>query len=181
VILYAKYAKLIIIFALIIIAGCANNPRLQDQNNLEEALANKKFEDQTEFRGRLALRIDAQTPQDSSQPQSFSGGFELSGTAQTGTLLLFSPLGSTLAALNWRPGVAQMRNNGTVREFESLGAMVQSATGADLPIASLFSWLQGKANDAPGWSADLSRRADGRITARRANPNPPLELRVILD
>lgn len=180
-ILYLKFEKILIIFSLLIMAGCANNSRLDNQKSSEVNVVEKKSEDQTEFRGRLALRIDAEMPLDASQPQSFSGSFELSGTAQAGSLLLYSPLGSTVAALSWRPGVAQMQNNGVVREFESLGAMVQSATGADLPIASLFNWLSGKTSDTPGWSADLSRRADGRITARRASPHPPLELRVILD
>ena len=180
-ILKERFAKILIIFALLLVASCATNSRLDVQNASLSDSQEKKIEDQIEFRGRLALKIDAEVSQELGQPQSFSGSFELTGNAQAGSLLLFSPLGSTVAALNWRPGVAQMQNNNAVREFESLGAMVYSATGAELPIASLFAWLNGKTSEAPGWTVDLSRRVDGRVTARRASPNPPLELRVILD
>jgi outer membrane lipoprotein LolB len=31
----------------------------------------------------------------------------------------------------------------------------------------------------PGWQADLTRQAEGRITARRSAPLPTAELRVV--
>ncbi len=180
-ILTKHFALLLVYIAIFNIAGCANNTRLELPKNLEENSSTEKFQIKTEFRGRLALRIDGEQSQELNPPQSFSGSFDLTGTAQTGALLLYSPLGSTVASLNWSPGTAQMDNGGTTRQFESLDAMVQSATGAKLPLAGLFSWLNGRNVDLPGWSADLSRWADGRITARRASPAPQLELRIILE
>ncbi len=180
-ILLSNIAKYLILFEILLVAGCANIARLDDQVNSKETSLGEKSEIKTEFRGRLALRVEAQTPQDIGQGQSFSGSFELTGNAQTGTLLLFSPLGSTVAALYWAPGVAQLESGGSTRQFESLGAMLQNATGAELPIAGLFSWLNGRPANATGWSADLSRWSDGRITAQRSSPSPKLELRIILD
>ena len=180
-ILIRNFAVFLIYFTTFNIAGCANNTRLGANENSSDNFSQEKLQTKTEFRGRLALRIDGEQSQELNQPQSFSGSFDLTGTAQTGTLLLYSPLGSTVAALNWSPGTAQMESGGATRQFESLGAMVQSATGAELPIAGLFLWLNGRNADLPGWSPDLSRWAEGRITARRASPAPQLELRIILE
>jgi outer membrane lipoprotein LolB len=118
---------------------------------------------------------------DSEQPQSFSAGFELTGNAQTGALVLTSPLGSTLAALNWTPHTAVMRANGDSRRFDSLDELLQNATGAAIPIATLFAWLRGDHASAPGWLADLSQLAQGRLMARRATPSPAVELRLVLE
>ena len=180
-ILFRYFAVFLIYIAIFNISGCANISRLESQKISKENSSEEKFQTVTEFRGRLALRIDGEQNQEQNQPQSFSGSFDLTGNTQTGALLLYSPLGSTVAALNWRPGSAQLDSGGAARQFESLDAMVKSAAGAELPIAGLFAWLNGRQADLPGWSADLSRWADGRITARRASPAPQLELRIILD
>ena len=45
----------------------------------------------------------------------------------------------------------------------------------------LFGWLRGEPQAVPGWSADLSALAAGRLSARRLMPLPTAELRVILD
>lgn len=184
-ILNHNIAKYLTFFASIIIASCANNKRLELPNSIETISSINKKQIKTEFRGRLALRI-AQDPsqnlsENPAQPQSFSGSFELNGTALLGKLLLFSPLGTTLAALSWGPGMAQLDTGGATRQFESLDAMLLSATGTALPIGSLFSWLNGEPASSPDWAADVSQAANGRITARRARPAPEVELRVILD
>jgi outer membrane lipoprotein LolB len=118
---------------------------------------------------------------DSEQPQSFSAGFELTGTAHTGALVLSSPLGNILAALSWTPDSAFMRANGELRRFESLDALLLTATGAAIPIATLFAWLQGDNASAPGWLADLTQLDAGRLVARRTEPAPPVELRLVLE
>jgi outer membrane lipoprotein LolB len=175
------FAKILVIFASLIIAGCANYSTALKHEDSKENNLTRKFPVKTEFRGRLSLKIDADSAQNQTQPQFFSGAFELIGNVQNGTLVLYSPLGNTVAALNWSPGVAQLESSGATRQFDSLGAMVQSATGADLPIDSLFSWLNGNPAQAPGWMADLSGADNGRVTARRVSPTPPVELRIILD
>ncbi|MBC7681638.1 MAG: outer membrane lipoprotein LolB [Ferruginibacter sp.] len=125
--------------------------------------------------GRLALQVDG------SAAQSFSAGFELKGSAQAGELMLFNPLGGTLARMVWQPGSATLHANGEVQPFDSLEALVAHATGAPLPLAALFDWLHGSNTLVPGWQADLGRLADGRLTAVRSQPDPAATLRVVLD
>ncbi|MFT3718026.1 outer membrane lipoprotein LolB [Pseudorhodoferax sp.] len=124
--------------------------------------------------GRLALQIA------SDPPQSFNAAFELRGAPQAGELRLYSPLGSTLAELRWAAGRAELLARGELRLYDSIDALTEDATGTSLPLAALFAWLDGRPADVPGWQADLSRIADGRLSARRDMPLPPAELRVVL-
>ena len=125
--------------------------------------------------GRLALQVDG------SASQSFSASFELKGSAEAGELILFNPLGGTLARMVWQPGSATLHANGEVRPFASLDALVAQATGAPLPLAALFDWLHGSNTPVPGWQADLARLDDGRLTAVRNQPEPTATLRIVLD
>ena len=95
--------------------------------------------------------------------------------------MLYGPLGSTAAHLNWTPDAATLRSNGSVRQFNSLDALALQATGTNLPIAALFDWLAGRDVPVPGWQADLSQLGQGRLTARRTQPEPSAELRLILE
>lgn len=131
---------------------------------------------QSIWRGRLALRVD-QHP----EPTSFFASFELSGQAGAGELTLSTPLGTTLAQLRWNPQQALLRNNGQTRAFDSLDALATEATGTAIPIAALFEWLQGRPAAADGWSADLSQLEAGRLLARRSQPEPVAELRLIIE
>lgn len=135
------------------------------------------------YTGRMSLKIDAVDPQalGPQQGQFFSTSFELSGNAQAGQLTLVSPLGSVLAVLNWTDSTALIRANGELRRFNSLDALVLHATGAAIPVASLFAWLRGVEAEAPGWQVDLSRLSSGRLVARRMEPLPTAELRLILE
>ena len=126
----------------------------------------------------MAVRIDGVND---SPPQSFSASFDLIGQASTGELILYGPLGTAAAHLNWTPEAATLRSNGTVRHFNSLSELVQQATGTDLPIAALFDWLAGRDLPVPGWQADLSQLSQGRLTARRLHPEPTAELRLIFE
>ncbi|WP_326536395.1 outer membrane lipoprotein LolB [Pseudorhodoferax sp.] len=126
------------------------------------------------WNGRLALQVDGD------KPQSFSAGFELRGTPQAGELSLYSPLGATLAQLRWAPGTAELQADGRRRQYPSIDALTEDATGTALPLPALFAWLDGRAAEVPGWQADLSRIADGRLVARRSMPLPTAELRIVL-
>lgn len=128
---------------------------------------------QPSWNGRLALQVEGV------QAQSFSASFELRGSPERGELSLFSPLGSIAAQLRWQPGAAVLQANGQERHYASIEELSADATGTPLPLAALFEWLAGRAAEVPGWQADLSRVADGRITARRSQPTPPAELRVV--
>jgi outer membrane lipoprotein LolB len=131
------------------------------------------------WHGRLALRIDGTAAQP--QAQSLSAGFELSGNVQSGELTLLSPIGTTLAALNWSAQSASLRAHGEQRNFDSLDELTRQALGTELPVGALFAWLKGEALPVPGWQVNLSAYADGRITAQRNVPLPAAELRLLLD
>lgn len=148
--------------ALFFMAGCALPAKTNDT-------------DQPSWRGRLSLRIE------SDQVQSFAAGFELTGNAQAGELVLSTPLGSTLATLNWTAQTAVMRANGEVRHFESLDALLIQATGTAIPVATLFLWLSGEDAATTGWQADLSQLSQGRLVARRTDPAPAAELRLVFE
>jgi outer membrane lipoprotein LolB len=144
------------------LSACALPPRAPDTAG------------QSYWNGRLGLQVDGD------KPQSFSAGFELRGAPQAGELSLYSPLGATLAQLRWAPGMAELQADGQRREYPSIDALTQEATGTALPLPALFAWLDGQPADVPGWQADLSRIADGRLIARRSAPLPTAELRIVL-
>lgn len=126
--------------------------------------------------GRISLQIQ------SDPAQSFSASFELKGKAEQGELTLISPLGNVLGILRWSPLEATLDSGSQpVQRFSSVDALMAQATGAAVPLSALFAWLQGDNANVSGWSADLSRHGEGRISASRAQPAPQAELRVILD
>lgn len=129
----------------------------------------------TNWSGRLSLRVD------SDPVQSMTAGFDLRGSAHSGELALYTPLGSTLARLVWAPGEAELQWNGQRRSFDSIEALTQHATGTALPIAGLFRWLSGEPAQVAGWSADLSNLDEGKLVARRSNPLPAVEMRLVFE
>lgn len=149
----------------LMLAGCALPARVPQADDASLGV----------WRGRLALHV-ADSPS-----QSFSASFELRGRPETGELMLYNPLGGTLAALSWAAGGASLRSGGQIRQFDSLEGLVTAATGTALPVASLFDWLAGINTPVPGWEADLSALPQGRLHARRLAPAPVADLRVALD
>ncbi len=160
-----KFVYAAIFLAIFSIAGCAVPTRASVSDQSEVSL----------WRGRLAVRVESE------KPQSFSAGFELTGSSRVGQLNLYTPLGSTAAALSWSSQTAIMRSNGDVRYFESLDDLIKLALGTEIPVEALFAWLAGDNMAVAGWSADLSQHANGRITARRTAPAPVAELRLVLE
>ena len=130
--------------------------------------------EENSWNGRIALQIDGQAS------QSFSAMFELRGTAQTGGLVLFSPFGNRIAQLDWKDGHAQLVSGQDTRTSDSLDTLLQEVTGTRIPVTALFSWLKGTQASATGWQADLTGIADGRLTARRDDPQPTATLRIAL-
>lgn len=125
------------------------------------------------WNGRLALSVHSQPP------QSFSAGFDLRGTPLAGELQLISPLGNTLALVVWDASSAELRQGGQVTRRGSLDELTAELSGTAVPVAALFAWLKGEPGEVPGWQADLTRHAEGRIAARRTEPLPTAELRVV--
>jgi len=161
----ARWAPWLAPLGFVILAGCASAPRASVPADMMTG----------PWSGRLPLQVQDQAS------QSFSAAFELKGTAGTGELALFTPLGGTLAVLAWQPGSATLNANGQTREFDSLDALVAHVTGSVIPVAALFDWLRGIDTAVPGWHADLSQVAQGRIAAKRREPPPEADLRVMLE
>ncbi len=125
--------------------------------------------------GRLAVRVEG------SDRQSFSAGFELSGAAREGQLKLLSPLGNALTVIQWDETGAQVQTGQETRRYASLELLLEEASGAPIPLRTLFDWLAGIHTVLPGWSADLSDLAAGRLSAQRREPVPAIQLRLVLD
>ena len=154
------------LLATVLIAGCA---RPISDNALNDS--KKEF-----WTGRISLHVQSEPE------QSFSAGFELKGKPERGELTLVSPLGNVLGVLRWSPGEAELDSgNQKVQRFDSVDALMAQATGAAVPLSALFAWLQGDNANVSGWSADLSRHNEGRISAKRTQPTPQTDLRVVLD
>ena len=126
--------------------------------------------------GRLSVRIAGQTD------RLIAAGFDLSGSAREGQLLLSGPLGTTAARARWSPGQAVLESGGQASHHADLDALATAALGEAIPIAALFDWLRGRAwAGAPatpradgiagfeqlGWQVSLARWADGWIEAVR--------------
>ena len=165
----ARLAGWLCAATLLLAAGCASPP--------SAAPVTASTTDQAStgpWSGRLSLQVDSEPP------QGFHAGFELLGNAQTGELRLFSPLGSALASAQWDAGSALLLRGDERRAYPDIESLTAALTGAALPVATLFEWLQGRAVELPGWSVELGP-ADGRVRARRLEPAPTATLRLILD
>lgn len=127
------------------------------------------------WNGRLALNVE------SDPPQAYSAGFDLHGSPRAGELLLATPMGTTLAKVTWSPGQAKLTQGDRTTQRNSLDELTADLGGTAVPVAALFSWLQGQPAVAGGWQADLSRHADGRVTARRSHPLPAAVLRLVFE
>ena len=129
-----------------------------------------------QWAGRISLQVQGEAA------QSFSASFELRGQPERGDLTLISPIGNVLGVLRWAPGEAVLDSGGgNVQRFASVDELMAQATGAAVPLDALFAWLQGQPANVKGWTADLSRHGEGRIVAKRSDPPPQADLRVVLD
>lgn len=155
--------------ALLVLAGCATS------TDTGPARSASTPEASTAWSGRLALRID------SDPPQSFSALFDLRGTPQAGELALTTPIGNTIAVLQWSPGEALLKDGGRTRRYESVEALIEAVTGAAIPVGALFGWLAGRDAPVPGWQANLGGVANGRLQATRQSPQPTADLRIAFE
>jgi len=112
---------------------------------------------------------------------AMSARFLLRGDVHHGTLDLYSPLGTTVGALQWSPQSVRLIQGSTPERFDSLFELTEKTTGAALPIEAIFGWIQGKPIPAEGWKADLSKLPQGTLTAKRTSPLPEVTLRIKLD
>ena len=151
-----------------LLAGCATPSRTAKTLNVEHVST-------PEWQGRISVQVQGDNP------TSMSASFLLRGDANHGELDLYSPLGTTLGALQWTPQRVQLSDGGKLQYFHSLAELTEKTTGAALPVEAIFGWLQGRHVPAAGWLADLSAVTQGSLTARRITPAPEVTLRIKLD
>jgi outer membrane lipoprotein LolB len=165
--------------AVLLVSGCASLAPLPTAGE-NEAIS-----------GRLSVRVEAI----GSQPvRSFSAAFDLRGDSRAGVLGLSTPLGNVLAQARWSAsGVTLATPQGT-RAFSDLDGLTREVLGESVPVEAWFDWLRGRPSPhAPstsrgssgfeqlGWSVDLARLSDGRVTASRELPPPQVSVRIQLD
>lgn len=150
------------LFLALILSGCVS-PKITPVNN------------NAYWAGRMAIQVLKEPP------ETLSASFELQGSAQTGEMVLLSPIGTTLARLEWTPQSARLEQGSERLESPSLQTLGTRLTGTDLPVAALFEWLAGYPAEASGWQVDLSAHAQGRISAERRTPAPATLLRIVLN
>ncbi|WP_310626379.1 lipoprotein insertase outer membrane protein LolB [Limnohabitans sp.] len=150
------------------LAGCATLGRPTKTADLEPL-------HQAQWQGRISVNVQGDAP------SSMSASFFLRGDASNGELDLYSPLGTTVGALQWSPQFVQFNDGSKHQHFHSLAELTEKATGAALPIEALFGWLDGLDVRATGWQVDLSNISQGSLSARRSTPKPEVTLRIKLD
>ena len=160
-----KFIGIATLTATFLIAGCARKTSRSAFNDVEKKL----------WTGRISLQIQ------SDPVQAFFAGFELKGLAERGELLLTNPIGNVLGVVRWSPDEAELVSGNSVNRFTSVDALLEQTTGAVIPIAALFDWLNGVNTPFNGWSADLSALNAGRLVATRTEPAPHTRLRIVLD
>ena len=86
----------------------------------------------------------------------------------------------SIRSVRWSAAGAELQRGDELQRRGSLDELTRELTGAPLPVLALFDWLAGRASEASGWQADLSARPQGRLVARRAQPAPAAELRLVV-
>ncbi len=128
-----------------------------------------------QWQGRLGVKV--LYPERS----AIAAQFVLRGQANAGQLVLSSPLGTTLATLDWTERTAVLSAAGTAQPFDSLQSLSRHALGVDIPIDALFEWLKGSPASAPDWVVDLAQFANGRIHATRLGTDVHAEITLLLE
>lgn len=89
------------------------------------------------------------------------GGFVWQDSGSTLTLDLANPLGSTLARISVRDGMAVLtHSNGTQEYARNADGLAEVALGSPVPVSGLRDWLRGQTDTAA--VQDLEKEADGR-------------------
>lgn len=128
------------------------------------------------FRGRMGIKVQGQPD------NSWSAGFQLTGSADAGQMRLVSPIGTTLALARWAPQEASIERGQTIQRYSDASAMVRELLGADFQMTQLWAWLERKPLRVPGWDLQTTLRPDQSqlLVAHKAQPEPAITLRVIL-
>jgi outer membrane lipoprotein LolB len=164
--------------ASVLLAGCATPPAPAPGSVLA---------------GQLSVRVENAA---GAPVRSLSGGFELSGDAERGSLSLSTPFGTVLAQARWSPQQVVLVTSQGQTPYADLPTLTRQLLGEELPVAALFDWLRGRpwpeadslVTHAPddegfvqlGWRVSLARFDQGIVEARRTEP-PVVTVRARLD
>lgn len=137
------------------------------------------------------------------QPEAVQGGFVWRDDGRNYRLDLTSPLGSTEARVDGRPGSALLtRADGSTLRAVNPDALVEDALGSPVPVSGMRDWLRGRLSasqptdlkhDAQGrpesfgqdgWQAHLSRydaQGPQLLVLRREEPRRSISVRLVVD
>lgn len=162
-----RWARWLCLAGLVSLSGCALFSSTPRQPALERM---------GHWQGRLSLKV-LQEP-----PEQFSANFEINGRPEQGELVLYSPIGTTLAVAHWSPDSAELLQGQKVQTFVSVQAMTQQLTGNSLPLPELLAWLDQDGAALPGWDLKSENTPNSRrVFAKRTSPRPMLELTLVID
>lgn len=148
---------------------------------------------------RLSGRFGLVVPPGVGSPkgQSVNANFELLGDPRQGRLEMSTPMGSLVARVSWKPGLAWVRTPEGERSYDDINALTEELLGEALPLQALFDWLRGRpwpqaahrqagaqSFEQLGWQVDLRRFPEQLIAAQRLDPRggePLATLRLKLD
>jgi outer membrane lipoprotein LolB len=128
-----------------------------------------------EWSGRISLQVQSEPP------QQLNASFGLQGGPNKGQLDVFSPLGTTLASLQWTSQEAVLQQGQQQQRFASIADLTERLTGTQLPMRELFDWLNGHPTAVAGWQTDVSQLSSGWLFATRTSPAPAVSLKIKLD
>ena len=76
----------------------------------------------THWEGRLQVRVLL------ANPELFSANFELQGSPQRGELIIYSPIGTTLAVASWSEREALLKQGSIEKRFASMEELTMQLT-----------------------------------------------------
>jgi len=131
----------------LLLAGCAAlAPPATPTAPPAAAQQARPYHDAIELGGRLSVRY-----QQNGREEAVHGSFTWAQTPERTNVVLLSPLGQTIAAIDVTPVTATLSQaNQPPRTADDVDALAQQALGWPLPVAGLRNWLQGFVTGADG-------------------------------
>lgn len=118
------------------------------------ALSVHPYQDALTMNGRLSVRY-----LQAGKEQSVQGKFSWTQTRDNISIVLFSPLGQTMAKIEIAPDFASLQRAGeAVQRASDVSELTTRLLGWPLPVSSLRDWLQGYVRDTNG--TRLAARSD---------------------
>jgi outer membrane lipoprotein LolB len=138
-----------------LLAGCATQSGLLSQASVAP------YREAIDLSGRLSVSYHKD-----GKPESLSGKFVWTQTAQAIDVSLSSPLGQTIATIKVTPQAATLTQSGQApRSAADIDSLSAQTLGWSLPVSGLRDWLQGYATGADG-RRFIASPANDSVTTR---------------